>query len=409
VTAAHTSPYVPDFARPIGTFGQVEAGRSVTLDVTAALSGATGQRTLALVTSSSNGAFYGSREAAFGRRPVLRLEMVPLGRCATDGYCDDEIPCTEDRCERGMCRNVPHDERCDDGVGCTIDVCDPAGGGCVPVPDDDACADGSACNGVERCDAAAGCLPGEAPACDDGIACTLDACDDAAGGCVHAPASAACDDGDRCTRDVCTPGVGCEHPSSGLCDPVTTTLGAAADTYIETGAQATWDHGAATELKVDTDPWRVIYLKFDLSGVPGTVTEALLTLKCTDSSPAGGTVYPVHDSSWIEGTRTGASSTSASGAGLKWTQVDTNGDRRVTSADTSPWVPDFSQPLATLGPVRAGQTVTLDVTAALQFGSRLYTLALANSDPNGPFFGSREATASLRPQLRVTTIPDGSP
>ncbi len=406
VTAADLSPYVPDLTTPIATLGAVQAGRSVTLDVTSALRGATGLRTLALVSSHTDGAFYGSRQAALGKRPVLRLEMVPLGRCATDAYCDDEIPCTEDRCERGMCQYVPHDERCDDGVSCTIDVCDPAGGGCVPVPDDDACEDGSACNGMERCDPEANCVAGEPLVCDDGIACTLDSCDDAAGGCVYAPENGSCNDGDRCTRDVCKPGVGCQHPSSGLCDPVTTVLGVLADTYIEAGAQATWDHGAATELKADTDPWRVIYLKFDLSGVRGTLTEALLTLKCTDPSPAGGTIYPVADSSWVEGTRTGASSSSASGAGLKWLQVDTNGDRRLTSADTSPWVPDFTRPIATLGSIRAGQTATLNVTAALRNGPKLYTLAIAHTDVNGPFFGSRQATAALRPQLRVTAIPD---
>jgi hypothetical protein len=405
VTLADGSPYVPDLTNPITALGPVEAGRSVTLDVTAALRGASGLRTLALVGESTNGTFYGSREAAAGKRPMLHLELVPIGRCATDDYCDDEVACTEDRCERGMCRNLPRDERCDDGVACTRDVCDQTAGGCVPVPDDAACGDGSACNGAERCDAEAGCLPGEPPACDDGIACTLDSCDDAAGGCVHAPADAPCDDGDRCTRDVCTPGVGCEHPSSGLCDPVTTLLGPMADTYVEAGSQSTWDHGAATVLKVDRDPWRVIYLKFDLSGMRGTLTEALLTLTCTDFSPAGGTIYPVADSSWIEGTRTGETSTSAGGAGLKWVQVDTNGDRQLTSTDTSPWVPDFARPLATLGTVRAGQSVTLDVTAAFQAGPGIYTLALANGDLNGAFFGSRAATAALRPQLRLITIP----
>jgi hypothetical protein len=88
-------------------------------------------------------------------------------------------------------------------------------------------------------------------------------------------------------------------------------------------------------------------------------------------------------------------------------QVDTNGDRRLTSADTSPWVPDFTRPIATLGAVQAGQTVTLNVTAALQAGPGLYTLALANADLNGAFYGSRQATAALRPQLRLTTVPDG--
>jgi hypothetical protein len=238
--------------------------------------------------------------------------------------------------------------------------------------------------------------------CDDGLACTIDACDEASGSCVAVPDDGDCDDGDECTADVCTAGVGCEHPASGRCAPVALALEAAADTYIEAGAQATWDHGAAALLKVDTDPRRVIYLKFDLSAVAGTVTEGLLTLHCTDFSPDGGTVYPVVDSGWVEGDRSGTSTASVGGPGLTWAQVDTNRDGRVTVADGSPYVPDLSRPLALLGPVDAGDVVTVDVTAALQAGAGMYTLAVVNGHTNGGFFASREAALDRRPLLRLT-------
>src|SRR5438093_13290634 len=72
----------------------------------------------------------------------------------------------------------------------------------------------------------------------------------------------------------------------------------AADTFVEAGPQATWDHGLADHLTVDHSPADVTYLKFDLSAVAAPVTRATLTLSCTDGSSDGGTVYPVADSRW---------------------------------------------------------------------------------------------------------------
>src|SRR5438093_10649580 len=75
-------------------------------------------------------------------------------------------------------------------------------------------------------------------------------------------------------------------------------LAPAADTFVEAGPQATWDHGLADHLTVDHSPADVTYLKFDLSAVAAPVTRATLTLSCTDGSSDGGTVYPVADSRW---------------------------------------------------------------------------------------------------------------
>src|SRR5213594_1651389 len=100
---------------------------------------------------------------------------------------------------------------------------------------------------------------------------------------------------------------------------------AAADTFVEAGPQATWDHGLADHLQVDHSPVDVTYLKFDLSAVAAPVTRATLTLFCTDGSSDGGTVYPVAASGWVEGTHKGGTSNSANGPGLKWADLDTNG------------------------------------------------------------------------------------
>ena len=166
-------------------------------------------------------------------------------------------------------------------------------------------------------------------------------------------------------------------------------LDPAADTFIQAGTEAGWDHGLDDHLRVDADTAALSYLSFDLSAVAAPVTRATLTLFCTDGSPDGGTVYPVSDSSWIEGNQTGKSSTSANGPGLKWTDLDTNADGKVDARDTSPFVPDFTRSLAALGTVTLGQTVTADVTAAMQAGAGLYTVAIKNGSTNRAKYSSR--------------------
>src|SRR6184192_4831380 len=176
----------------------------------------------------------------------------------------------------------------------------------------------------------------------------------------------------------------------------------AADTFVEAGPQATWDHGLADHLTVDHSPADVTYLKFDLSAVAAPVTRATLTLSCTDGSSDGGTVYPVADSRWPEGTHKGGTSNSANGPGLKWADLDTNGDGTLDAADASSFLPDVAQPLAALGSVVAGLPVTVDVTAAFQGGPGLYTLAIASTIANDAVYASREsATASQRPRLHL--------
>src|SRR5881296_643414 len=179
-------------------------------------------------------------------------------------------------------------------------------------------------------------------------------------------------------------------------------LAPAADTFVEGGTQATWDHGLADHLTVDHSPADVTYLKFDLSAVAAPVTRATLTLSCTDGSSDGGTVYPVADSRWPEGTHKGGTSNSANGPGLKWADLDTNGDGTLDAADASSFLPDVAQPLAALGSVVAGLPVTVDVTAAFQGGPGLYTLAIASTSANDATYASREsATASQRPRLHL--------
>ncbi len=168
----------------------------------------------------------------------------------------------------------------------------------------------------------------------------------------------------------------------------------------------------------------LLYLSFDLSAVAAPVTRATLTLFCTDSSPDGGTIYPLADTSWVEGDRTGRDASSASGTGLKWTEVDRNGDGSIDEHDRGgaddSFEPEFFRPVGALGAVVAGQTVTVDVTAAFQTGAGLYSLVIRSGSTNGASYASREnSSATERPRLHLelgdvpavttTTLPTSVP
>ncbi|MBI5499913.1 MAG: putative metal-binding motif-containing protein [Deltaproteobacteria bacterium] len=70
--------------------------------------------------------------------------------CLVDDDCRDDIDCTVDICDRGLCRNTPD-----------------------PLP----CQNDQVCDGQEVCDPRDGCVPGEPfRGCNDGDACTMDRC-----------------------------------------------------------------------------------------------------------------------------------------------------------------------------------------------------------------------------------------
>jgi hypothetical protein len=176
-----------------------------------------------------------------------------------------------------------------------------------------------------------------------------------------------------------------------------------ADTYIEAGTEATWDHGRSDHVDVDRQPFGIAYLKFDLRGLTGPVGQATLTLFCSNGSDDGGTIFPGLDSSWVEGTGNGTDASSAGRPGLKWTDVDTNGDGDVNGRDSSPFVPDFAHPVASLGSLSAGHAYTVDVTAAFQRGPGIYTVAIRSGSTNGATYSSREnSSGGQRPVLRLT-------
>ncbi len=181
-------------------------------------------------------------------------------------------------------------------------------------------------------------------------------------------------------------------------------LDASADTYIEAGTEATWSHGGAGHLDVDTKPFGVTYLTFDLSRETGAVTTALLELRVTNASDDGGWIARLPSSSWIEGSASGVDPSSADAVGLKWIDVDRDGNGVLDAADGSPLVPTPAQVVATIGPVARNQTLLVDVTSAFTQGPGVYTLAITNASSDGVTFGSREhLDPAFRPALHLTT------
>lgn len=125
------------------------------------------------------------------------------GCCATNAECNDNSPCTQDKCQFGKCSFAAiagccvGDGDCNDANACTTDVC--------PGP-------GSQCKFTPK---AACCLASKD--CNDNNACTTDLC--SANKCVNTnfccKVDKDCDDGEtKCTTDTCVNQT-CVHKPTG--------------------------------------------------------------------------------------------------------------------------------------------------------------------------------------------------
>lgn len=156
--------------------------------------------------------FCQSKECVVGKKTFKKGQPVNVCTpkpCPTADSCDDDNPCTEDKCVNGYCAHKPvicpaPDNKCEEAY------CDPEKG-CKSRPID--CDDDDACT-VDSCDPAKGCKH-EPVDCDDDDACTVDSCDPKKG-CKHEPVD--CDDEIVCTADSCDPDKGCKNiPDDDLC------------------------------------------------------------------------------------------------------------------------------------------------------------------------------------------------
>jgi len=157
-------------------------------------------------------------------------------------------------------------------------------------------------------------------------------------------------------------------PTSG-----TFTFDVAADSYVDESAAAV-NYGTATSLRIDASPQQISYLRFDLSGVVGTVSSVTLRLYAQANGNKGCNVLPVADSSWDE-------------TALTWNNAPARGAS-----------------VATCDSFNANTWVVVDLTAAaLVSGNGQLSLAISNPSSTSTRFSSREGPNPA--QLVVVTVP----
>jgi hypothetical protein len=159
---------------------------------------------------------------------------------------------------------------------------------------------------------------------------------------------------------------------------VTSTLTPIADTYVQSDTP-TVNYGTASRIPVDASPVRLIYTRFDLSGLDAPVQSAKLRVHVSSvadsQSPSGGSVALVNDNTWTE-------------TGMTYANRPT----------------DWSPNIQTLGAVNRNTWYEMDVASAITPGGQL-TLGMRSTNVDGAFYDTREA-ATLAPQLVVVTGSD---
>lgn len=146
------------------------------------------------------------------------------------------------------------------------------------------------------------------------------------------------------------------------------TMPAAGDARV-IEANPTTNYATATRLDVD-NPGEQSYIRFNVSGVTGTVTSAIIRLHVTNGSSNGPSIY-LTSNSWEENT-------------ITW-------NNRLAPT---------SGAIANAGAIVSDNWVEYNVTAVVT-GNGSYDFVLLPDSSDGASFYSREGPASFRPQLVV--------
>lgn len=145
-----------------------------------------------------------------------------------------------------------------------------------------------------------------------------------------------------------------------------------ADAYVDSTAVKK-NYGTVKTLKVrNAAQDQIAYLKFNATGLTGSIQSATLRLYVTNPGPDGGNVYSVVND-WTE-------------RGIKWNNRPVLGGSVLDSA----------------GAAVQGQWVELDVTAAIT-GNGTFSFGVWNNATDAVIYSSREAVLVNRPQLVIVT------
>ncbi|MEX0171187.1 DUF7594 domain-containing protein [Streptomyces sp. LMG1-1-1.1] len=150
---------------------------------------------------------------------------------------------------------------------------------------------------------------------------------------------------------------------------------ATADAYVDSANPGT-NHGTSRQLDVDDSPAKQTLLRFDVTGVTGTVTRATLRLHVDGAAGSGST--------------NGGTFHAAPGAAWSETSV-TYGNRPALSGAV----------LGSLGAVAPGSWYEVDVTSYVK-GDGTFDFGITSPNADGAHYDSRE-TGATAPRLVVET------
>lgn len=165
--------------------------------------------------------------------------------------------------------------------------------------------------------------------------------------------------------------------------PPTTTFKPTHDAYVKS-TEASSNFGTQSTLRMRQSSTMInSYLKFDITGVSGTVGSAKLRLFVTAASNSGGSVYLV--------------SNNYSNNSSPWTETGLNYSNAPSLSGSA---------LSTIGSVSNGQWVEFDVTATIN-GSGTYSFGLKNSSSTIVQYSSKEGAND--PELVIQGSGGGQP
>ena len=142
-----------------------------------------------------------------------------------------------------------------------------------------------------------------------------------------------------------------------------------ADTYVDAGVPAS-NFGTSATLRADGSPDRHSYLRFNVTGLSGTITSVKLRIYANSASSVGHDVRDVADDTWTE-------------TGMLYTNAPAVGATAGSS-----------------GPFAGGGFVEVDVTS-LVTTTGLHSFAIVTTSSTAISYASRESATD--PQLVVTT------
>lgn len=140
-----------------------------------------------------------------------------------------------------------------------------------------------------------------------------------------------------------------------------------ADTYADAGNPTT-NYGSSSTLRTDASPLRVIYLRFNVTGVTTSVTKATMRMFASSGSSVGHDVSDVADDTWLE-------------LGMTYENA-----------------PAIGSLVASSGSFSSGTWIEVDVTSLVS-GNGMYSLAVTTTSSTAIAYASRESAND--PQLVI--------